>query len=303
MKKKVSFCLFSYNQENYIEAALKGALSQEYPFMEIIVSDDHSSDNTYEIIEEILKNYNGPHEIKVNRNDFNMGLVAHLNKLLMNYVCGDLILLAAGDDISLPHRTTVTLEYFEKYQEALAVCFPLRIIDKNNKFLGENVYDRDILYELDKSYLSSSSFMVDGGSLAIKRDVIDFFGPLQENCPTEDSTFRLRALLLGSVVRGTVVCMEYRRHESSISAPDNIHNLKTELIANQYCKDILTAYEKGKISLFKKKVLFLKVNYYAELRELSFIKRKSTNPIVNLFLRLKMMTITAVYRIKLWGRV
>ena len=42
----LTFALFSYNQENYIRQAVEGALAQDYPRLEIIISDDCSQDET-----------------------------------------------------------------------------------------------------------------------------------------------------------------------------------------------------------------------------------------------------------------
>jgi glycosyltransferase involved in cell wall biosynthesis len=44
----VSLCIFTYNQEKYIREAVEGALSQDYPNLEIIISDDNSTDSTYD---------------------------------------------------------------------------------------------------------------------------------------------------------------------------------------------------------------------------------------------------------------
>ncbi|KJF78562.1 hypothetical protein UA45_05225 [Morganella morganii] len=52
--KLVSFVLISYNQEKYIEDALLSVLEQDYSNLEIIVSDDGSTDNTKNIINVII---------------------------------------------------------------------------------------------------------------------------------------------------------------------------------------------------------------------------------------------------------
>ena len=52
----VTFVLFAYNQEKYIREAVEGALSQTYGAMEIILSDDRSTDRTFEIMEEVVLN-------------------------------------------------------------------------------------------------------------------------------------------------------------------------------------------------------------------------------------------------------
>ena len=51
----VSVCLITYNQENYIQKAIKSIFDQEVGFpIEVIISNDCSSDNTHQKIEEIL---------------------------------------------------------------------------------------------------------------------------------------------------------------------------------------------------------------------------------------------------------
>ena len=64
----VTFVLFAYNQEKYIREAVEGALSQTYGAMEIILSDDRSTDRTFEIMEEVVAEYTGIHEVILRKN-------------------------------------------------------------------------------------------------------------------------------------------------------------------------------------------------------------------------------------------
>ena len=100
----VTFALFAYNQEEYIRDAIQGALSQTYSPLQIILSDDNSSDNTFTIMQEIASQYKGPHQITLNRNQSNQGIGGHINKLML-LTKGEFIVIAAGDDISMPERT------------------------------------------------------------------------------------------------------------------------------------------------------------------------------------------------------
>ncbi|MEO5658257.1 MAG: glycosyltransferase, partial [Polaromonas sp.] len=45
----VTFVLFAYNQKKFIAEAVNGALSQTYSPLQIILSDDASTDGTYEV--------------------------------------------------------------------------------------------------------------------------------------------------------------------------------------------------------------------------------------------------------------
>ncbi|RYZ52291.1 MAG: glycosyltransferase [Sphingobacteriales bacterium] len=105
----VTFALFAFNQENYIEEAVEGAFSQTYSPLEIILSDDCSTDRTFEILEEKVLSYTGPHKVRLNRNVPNVGLIAHVTKV-QEMATGAFIVTAAGDDISMPDRVAELVE-------------------------------------------------------------------------------------------------------------------------------------------------------------------------------------------------
>src|SRR5688572_9969862 len=95
----LSYVLLTFNQDQYVQAALSSALAQTYQPMEIIISDDYSTDQTYPIICSLVSNYQGPHRIRVRKNDKNLGIGEHLNAV-MQIASGKLIIMAAGDDVS-----------------------------------------------------------------------------------------------------------------------------------------------------------------------------------------------------------
>lgn len=88
---KVSIIIPTYNQDRYIDQAIKSALAQTYEDVEIIVSDDCSSDKTGEI----CKNYQ---TVRYYRNEKNLGRVANYHKALYHYATGDYVLMLDGDD-------------------------------------------------------------------------------------------------------------------------------------------------------------------------------------------------------------
>ncbi|WP_306120534.1 MULTISPECIES: glycosyltransferase [unclassified Roseitalea] len=100
----VTFALFAYNQEQYIREAVEGAFAQTYEPLEIILSDDCSTDQTFEIMKELAAAYKGPHEVQVRRNEYNQGTLAHI-LTAAHLARGEFMLVASGDDISLSERT------------------------------------------------------------------------------------------------------------------------------------------------------------------------------------------------------
>lgn len=115
----VTFALFAYNQERFIREAVEGALAQTYSPLEIVLSDDSSSDGTFRIMEECVSTYSGPHQVVLNRNASNLGIADHINTILS--LCkGDLIVMAAGDDISYSERVAVLIDTWLKNAKPVA---------------------------------------------------------------------------------------------------------------------------------------------------------------------------------------
>ena len=101
----VTIGLVAYNQEKYVRAAIEGALGQDFSPLEIILSDDCSSDGTFAIMEEMVAAYRGPHRVIARREPVNVGTVQHVINV-SRAARGELVVMAAGDDISYPDRAS-----------------------------------------------------------------------------------------------------------------------------------------------------------------------------------------------------
>lgn len=71
----VSICMLCYNHEQYIEASVRAILAQTYSRLEIVVSDDCSTDNTWNILQRIKEEYTGPHTFIIRRNEHNLRII------------------------------------------------------------------------------------------------------------------------------------------------------------------------------------------------------------------------------------
>lgn len=256
----VSFCLLTYNQEQYIEEAVLGALNQTYQNLEIIISDDCSSDTTFDKIKAVVAKYTGKHKVIINQNERNLGLAAHVNLLTHNISKGEFIALAAGDDISLPARIEMSVEYMLENTETIALSTAITYINGAGYPLHEkNTYpETDQQFDLNH-YLANNHFHVNGPSRIFRRSVCEAFGELNSNCPTEDSTYLLRCLILGKVALLKTPLVQYRWHQNNMSAPHNLYKIDIDKIHAQYLIDIKTASNLHKISsgLHEKLLLYI----------------------------------------------
>jgi len=97
---KISVLIISYHQEDFIAATLRSALDQGSD-VEIVVADDHSTDGTCDVVEEISRTSAAP--IQLVRGEHNVGITGNSNRGLAS--CrGDLIAMLGGDDLMLPGK-------------------------------------------------------------------------------------------------------------------------------------------------------------------------------------------------------
>ena len=111
----LTFSIAAYNQEKFIREAVEGAFSQTYSPLEIVLSDDCSGDSTFSIMEKMAGQYRGPHRIILNRNSVRRSLGGHVNRVV-EISRGELIVGAAGDDVSLPQRCEIAYEAWERFE-------------------------------------------------------------------------------------------------------------------------------------------------------------------------------------------
>lgn len=278
MKPLVSFCIITYNQENYILDALNGAVNQDYENLEIIVSDDCSKDNTFDVIENFVKTYQGRHKIILNRNPINLGIAKHCNKVLYELAQGDYILIAGGDDVSHPQRASMSVDYFYKFPQIKSLSFLSEQTDMNLKptinYEQQCSVHNYSIFTLD-DYLSYYDFRIfSGDSRALRREVIDKFPPLSE-AHAEDIFLFFRSLLLGSICYIREPMVKRRIHNSNVSlrqaTADGIIDFRLQMM-----RDLAHSLNMGYIPKFLEPRIINKIDQMYRNLEYWALKRNIT---------------------------
>ena len=205
----VSLIICSYNQAAYIKEAIEGALAQTYSPIEIIISDDCSSDATFEIIEDTVSRYSGPNTIVVNRNSQNLGLIEHVNKVF-EMATGDLVVGSAGDDICLPDRIETLVKLYNQ-REGRPTLFHGNVlkIDPDGQDVGllKASWGTGPV-DLVDSAMKGSLYI--GASSAFTRSLLNSFPPIRFKNAYEDLVWGFRAALIGAVVYVDGAFVKYR---------------------------------------------------------------------------------------------
>lgn len=127
-KPLVSIITGIYNCASTLDEAIQSILNQTYDNWEMILCDDGSSDNTYQIAQKYQKQY--PDKIIVVRNKKNLGLNKTLNHCLAE-AHGTYIARMDGDDISEKTRLEKEVEFLELHPEFALVSTPMVYFDEN----------------------------------------------------------------------------------------------------------------------------------------------------------------------------
>lgn len=239
-----SLLLLSYQHEAFIADAVRSALNQTYSPLQIVISDDCSSDATWDIITRECKGYAGPHQILLNRNPERLYLKhwRHIQPML----AGRYIILGCGDDIFMPNRVAANVEAFQSTGASVVTSNCVSINEKDS-VLGlfqDPKIEHDV--SLNAFFEKGVTVMFHGASMAWDREAIDRFGPLPV-MRNIDWLIPFRGLLLGGNHYIQAPLMSYRFHDGNsaiglkmLKQTDTLE--RERLVEAQRCQRIVNDY-------------------------------------------------------------
>jgi glycosyltransferase involved in cell wall biosynthesis len=293
---KLSVVLLSYNQEAYIEAALTSLLQQDLDDLEIVISDDASSDGTVQIINKTLDNFKTEKKIKLNVNPKNIGIVANLNHAL-SLTSGEMIFIAGGDDISINTRCSDCYKFWLSFgAKHDLVATDGYDMTQDGINLGIKTTDNLEKWTLEKWHKDCRPYFF-GASHMISKRLINL-NPLDTRLSFEDQTYVHRALMMGGAIRLPIPLVYHRR--GGVSQPErhmligskkqrllwsananlielnqfildasklNMDNSVRELTDSKYALEIYTK------NMLESRRIFEKINIFIKSRNINFSKR------------------------------
>lgn len=142
----VSVIIPCYNAEKYVEEAVRSIMTQTYKNLEILVTNDCSTDNTLKILQSLAEEDS---RIKVIENKENLKIVKSLNNMI-DIAQGKYIARMDADDISLPERIEKQVKFMEENPEYGVCGTNAWIIDEEGKKIGKTFlpikYDEILFY-------------------------------------------------------------------------------------------------------------------------------------------------------------
>lgn len=222
--KLVSICIPTYNAGDFIEEALRSIVGQSYKNIEIIIGDNASTDNTYEIVEKFQKKDS---RIRYYRNEINLGYSGNCNKLI-SMSNGDYIAIYHSDDVYDVNIIEKEVEVLNNDIDLLGIFCLYDQIDKHGKVIEINKFPTNSDKTLHKVYLDEFiNIVIDrGGSCfccptsMIRKDIYEKLNGYDPDLKyIEDQDMWGRILLNGPIGIINEKLIRYRIHskqESSI---------------------------------------------------------------------------------------
>lgn len=220
----VTFYVMSYNQARFVRQAVEAALAQTYSPLQVVLSDDCSSDGTFDIIQDVVKRYSGPHLVVLNRNDRNLGISDHVNRII-ELAAGELIIAADGDDVSSPRRAERLVDVWTRNGRPAALYSAVSCIDAEGEPSerdGDKWFARFLPVEHETRGDRLLRFVKDGSprlvscSAAWTKELCEAFGPLPSRVWFEDDLITLRAWLFDRIDYIPEALVSYRQHDSNV---------------------------------------------------------------------------------------
>ena len=241
----VSVLMPVYKTAPYLREAMDSMLSQTFADFELIVLNDCSPDDA----DEILDAYDDPRIVRY-KGEKNAGLSNVLNAGI-EMAKGKYIARMDSDDISLPNRLQVQVDYLEAHPEIDLVSVGMQLFGaKNEVWIREQNPEKVKINALFHSPVLHASSMWRKESF--EKYSLRF---RQEMVPAEDYDLWTRALLNGlKLVNLPEVLYQYRLHQNQVTLQTDRTSAKSREVQKAYLKAALPSLSDQEIESFPQKL-------------------------------------------------
>jgi glycosyltransferase involved in cell wall biosynthesis len=126
---RVSVIMAVHNEASFLEEAVESVLAQSFTDLELIISDDGSTDATPELARSFAERE--PHRVRLLRDEQNRGKPFALNRALA-VRRGELIAWLDGDDVMLPDKLARQVEALDADSGAAGCAHDAEIFDSDS---------------------------------------------------------------------------------------------------------------------------------------------------------------------------
>lgn len=250
----VSVVLVTYNSAQYVIETLESIKAQTWQQIELIVSDDCSTDKTVELCSNWIDCNKGRFsKTKMITVLQNSGIPANCNRGL-KAAQGEWVKIISGDDILIKDCISDNMEYVRRFPDASFVVSDIREIDENGVLIHERVVNEGLSFFVNipsagkqlKAYSRWPAFL-NSPTFFYRREVMELVG----YCDEEFRIYEDMVTIFKVTEKGIKVhylnkaTVDYRIHRDSIS-----RCMKAEMLRENEALEIFRKYRRRNLSIF-----------------------------------------------------
>ena len=183
----VSIVAACFNHATFLEETLDSIAAQDYPYIELIITDDGSKDNSVSLIKEWMKTASIPTILIANEQ--NLGICKTFNKGLAASK-GNYFQVIACDDVMLPHKISTQVQALEQASAAtVLVHTDALVLDTNSKLIHDSFHQFWQLQPIKRAPLLEQLIVQNSilaPSILMKRQLFVDLGAYDEQLCYED---------------------------------------------------------------------------------------------------------------------
>ncbi len=279
----ISVVILTYNSSKTVVETLESIYNQTYCRLELIVSDDKSTDNTVDICQNWMEKHRHRFEnVQILVPEINTGTAANFNRgSLASH--GEWIKGIAGDDLLIPDGIEKLYRFAEFKTEANIVCgkvdpFGLEIPGYDRMVWNYNFKLYKVLESAEEQnwYLMRRNFIAAPGVM-LKKKLWESIGGYDEDIPLiEDWPMWMRITKSGHKIFFTDdIVAKYRLTTTSVRSTNYLFSYNVQLLLYKYIYEKPVAFKRlQKMTFLKKRTLWSAIVY----RYLGFVKPVSKYP-------------------------
>ncbi len=193
-----------YNCEQYINDSVQSILNQTFKDFELIIIDDKSTDDTVDLIKKFEDD-----RIVLIEKEKNSGYTDSLN-YAVTIAKGDYIARMDGDDISMPERFKIQIDFLTKNEDVILCGTGMKVID------SDKILKHPSNYEEIKVKLCFTNSIFHPTVLFRKKVLIE--NQYDKNFePAEDYDLWTRLVFKGKLMNIDETLLHYRLHANQVS--------------------------------------------------------------------------------------
>lgn len=200
---KISVILTSFNHAKFLREAIESTLNQTYKDFELIIWDDASTDNSWDII----TSYQDP-RIRAFRNSKQMRGIYNMNKAILEVAQGDFIAIHHSDDVWELDKLEKQINFLWANPDIGAVFTNALIINENgSEFQDKEHFYYNIFNQENRTRHQWLRYFFDKGNALCHPSVM-----IRKQCYSDCGLYRYGLGQLGDFDMWIRLCLQYEIH-------------------------------------------------------------------------------------------